>query len=181
MTAAVRVAERRARLLGLDEPVVTKNEVTAALSVTAQKYAAERELFLKLDVHELEELAAESQALVDKAFAMARAHGVKLDAATARCAPVERGDGRDTSGPKTIGADAAPAGDGDRALDQDCGTGSVVPVSVSPSPAAAGEGGVTGEVAESSTPPAVTDQQDVRGPETVCRRVDDDVSQRPHD
>ena len=32
VTAAIRVSERRARLLGLDEPVVTKSELTGSLS-----------------------------------------------------------------------------------------------------------------------------------------------------
>jgi hypothetical protein len=45
VTAAVRVSERRARLLGLDEPTATRTELSGSLSVTAEKLAAERELF----------------------------------------------------------------------------------------------------------------------------------------
>ena len=105
VTAAVRVSERRARLLGLDEPVVTKNELSGALSVSAQKYAAEKELFLRLPIEQLEALAREHQALLDRAFSMARAHGVKLNFATARGAPVERVDGRDAPEPKGNGTD----------------------------------------------------------------------------
>jgi hypothetical protein len=45
MSAAIRVSERRSRLLGLDEPVVTKSELTRI----AERLATERELFGKLD------------------------------------------------------------------------------------------------------------------------------------
>lgn len=38
------------------------------------RLAEERRVFAALDIHDLEELAAESQALVDKAFAMVRAN-----------------------------------------------------------------------------------------------------------
>jgi hypothetical protein len=55
-------------LLGLDEPTATRTELSGRLSVAAKRFAAERELFLKLDVGQLEALAAESQALVDKAL-----------------------------------------------------------------------------------------------------------------
>ena len=57
-----------------DAPVVTKGELTGSLGVYAERLAAERELFAKLDVAQLEELAAASQALVDKAMAMVRAN-----------------------------------------------------------------------------------------------------------
>ena len=50
MSAGVRVSERRSRLLGLDAPVVTKSELTGSLGVYAEKLAAERELFSKLDI-----------------------------------------------------------------------------------------------------------------------------------
>jgi hypothetical protein len=55
VAAAIRVSERRARPLGLDAPVVTKRELTRALSVTAERLAAE--LFYKLDVQQLEVLS----------------------------------------------------------------------------------------------------------------------------
>ena len=61
VSAGVRVSERRSRLLGLDAPVVTKSELTGSLGVYAERLAAERELFGKLDVEQLEELAAEAR------------------------------------------------------------------------------------------------------------------------
>jgi hypothetical protein len=72
------VSERRSRLLGLDAPVVTKSEHTGSLGVYPERLAAERELFVQLDVKQLEQLAAESQALVDKAMAMVQANRVPL-------------------------------------------------------------------------------------------------------
>ena len=74
VTAAVRVCERRSRLLGLDAPVVTKSEHTGSLGIYSERLAAERELFSKLSVEQLEELAAESQRLVDRAAAMVQAN-----------------------------------------------------------------------------------------------------------
>jgi hypothetical protein len=71
VSAAIRVSERRSRLLGLDEPVLTKTELTGSLGVYAERLTAERELFLTLSIGEMEELAADSQALVDKLMAMA--------------------------------------------------------------------------------------------------------------
>jgi len=58
----------------------------------SQKLDQERELFRKLSVEELEELAAESQALVDKARAMVRANALTPGAATAQLAPVDSGE-----------------------------------------------------------------------------------------
>ena len=75
VTAAVRVSERRSRLLGLDEPTATRTEISGSLSVDAQKRLdRERELFSLLSVPQMEEIAAESQALVDKVMAMVRAN-----------------------------------------------------------------------------------------------------------
>ena len=88
MSAAIRVSERRSRLLGLDAPVVTKGELTGSLGVYAEKLAAERELFSQLDIRQLEELAAESQALVDKALAMARGQHVPRIEVTVLAAPM---------------------------------------------------------------------------------------------
>jgi hypothetical protein len=76
VSAAVRVSERRSRLLGLDAPIATKNELTGSLGVYADRLAAERELFAQLDIKQLEELAAQSQALVDRAMAMVQAQRV---------------------------------------------------------------------------------------------------------
>ncbi len=89
MTAAVRVSERRSRLLGLDEPVVTKTELTGSLGVYAERLAAERAILETLDVTQLEELAVASQALVDRALTMARANGLKAIPATTPLTPAE--------------------------------------------------------------------------------------------
>ena len=59
VSAGVRVSERRSRLLGIDAAVVTKSELTGSVGVYAEKLAAERELFGKLALEQLEELAAE--------------------------------------------------------------------------------------------------------------------------
>lgn len=48
VSAAVPVSERRSRLLGLDAPGVTKNELSGSLGVYAERLAAERALFLTL-------------------------------------------------------------------------------------------------------------------------------------
>jgi hypothetical protein len=94
VTAGVRVSERRARLLGLDAPVATKSEVTGSLGVYAERLAAERQLLRDLSVPQLEELAAESQALMNKAMAMVRANGcVSLpDDGSAVCASLPTGN-----------------------------------------------------------------------------------------
>ena len=55
--------------------------MSATLSMDA-RLAAERELFAQLDIAQLEELAAESQALVDRAAAVVRAQGVRPASAT---------------------------------------------------------------------------------------------------
>jgi hypothetical protein len=106
-----------------------------------QKLDQERELFSKLSVEQLEELAAESQGLVDRAMAMVRANGVKLDQATARRTPVEDSGTSDARGPKYLGTDVARSAD--RAL----------PVGVSSSPAAAVDDAATGEAPEQPTEP----------------------------
>jgi hypothetical protein len=111
VTAAVRVSERRARLLGLDAPVVTKNELTDALSMNAEKIAAERELFHKLDVQQWEVLAAESQALLDKAMAMVNANA-GTGAASAPRVLAEHGMSSDALGPKYFGTDVARSATG---------------------------------------------------------------------
>ena len=61
VTAAIRVSERRSRVLGLDEPVVTKSEPSGSLSVTAQTVIKEQVEELKwLRFGELEALAKAS-------------------------------------------------------------------------------------------------------------------------
>jgi hypothetical protein len=54
---------------------VNKVEMSASVSM-GEKLAAERELLRQLTLPELESLAAESQALMDRALAMARPQGV---------------------------------------------------------------------------------------------------------
>lgn len=88
--------------------MVTKSELTGSLDVYAERLAADRELFEQLDLKQLEELAAESQALVDKAMAMVAAQRVPPARMLAR-APV---------GDETIAAPAEKptdieVGDGD--------------------------------------------------------------------
>jgi len=88
VSAAVRVSERRSRLLGLDAPVVTKSELTGSLGVYEERLATERELFRTLSVEQLAELARESEALVAKAMAMARGHWVPQIEAVVSVGPV---------------------------------------------------------------------------------------------
>jgi predicted RecB family nuclease len=68
--------------------VVTKSELTGSLGVYAEQLGADRELFGKLSIEQLEQLAAESQALVDKAMAMARGQLVPQIEASFLGAPV---------------------------------------------------------------------------------------------
>ncbi len=58
-----------------------KIEVSADVTMNEQ-LATERELLRQLDLWQLEALAAESQALMDKALAMAQGHSLKPAAAT---------------------------------------------------------------------------------------------------
>jgi hypothetical protein len=77
---------------------------------------------------------------------------VQLNAEAARCAPMERGHGRDAPGPKDIGTDVAGSADGDRTLDPDRAQTRTTPmlVAVSPSPAAVDDGGAQGPAEEST-------------------------------
>jgi hypothetical protein len=85
-------------------------------------------------------LAAESQALVDKAMAIvkANANALTLGAASARQAPVEDDDTSAVRGPKYPGVDVARFGSEDRPLNMDRAQARATPVlvSVSSSPAA---------------------------------------------
>lgn len=91
VTAGVRVSERRSRLLGLDAPVATKSEFTGSLGIHSEKLAAERALLRELTLPQLEELAAQSQALMDKAMAMAR-ENVRQARMPVRVSPAPAGD-----------------------------------------------------------------------------------------
>jgi hypothetical protein len=75
-----------------------------ALDVRA-RLDEECQVFASLDIHDLEQLAAESQALVDKAFAMVRANGLTGDPATATLAPVDRGESNGEPAEQSPGAD----------------------------------------------------------------------------
>ena len=75
----------------------------------SQKLEKERELFSKLSVEQLEELAAESQALVDKAMAMVRANGLKAVPATSRPAPLEGGESNREHAEQSPGTDVDEA------------------------------------------------------------------------
>jgi hypothetical protein len=88
VTAAIRVSEPRSPLLGLDVPVLTRSELSDSPGVYSDRLAADRELFIQLAVQQLEVLAAESQALVDKAMAMVRANALMQGASTAARAAV---------------------------------------------------------------------------------------------
>jgi hypothetical protein len=74
---------------------VTKIELTGSLGVYADRLAADRELFATLSVEQLEELAGDSQALVDKATAMARAIRGDGPGAIPRGGPIFGAGGRD--------------------------------------------------------------------------------------
>jgi hypothetical protein len=103
-------------------PVVGKPAERVLLSADvsmSQKLDQERELFFNLDIQQLEALAAESQALVDRAMEMAKANALRAGAATARRAPVEKGDGSDARDSKYIGTDVARSGDGNRPFNAD--------------------------------------------------------------
>ena len=68
-----------------------------------QKLDQERELFSKLSLEQLEQLAAESQSLVDRAVAMVKANTLTPGTAAAALAPI---DGRESNGePAAMSAD----------------------------------------------------------------------------
>jgi len=72
-----------------------------------RKLEEERELLRGLSVEQLEELAGESQRLMDKALAMARANGVTSAPATAALAPLEHGAKNDIVRSLKTGTDVA--------------------------------------------------------------------------
>jgi hypothetical protein len=82
VSAAIRVSERRSRLLGLDEPVATKSEIIGSLTNNAERDRRLRaecaELQRLLTLEELEDLANASNALFEKAYALARGRGSQL-------------------------------------------------------------------------------------------------------
>ena len=160
--AAVRVGERRSRLLGLDEPTATRTEISGSLSVDAQKRLdKERELFSLLSIQQMEEIAAESQALVDRVMVMVRANALTPEVVASHRAAVEDAESSHARNPACTGADVDRSGEAGPHLDRDPGKAPRTSrlVAVSPSPAAGVADIVTDEPAEESTAPTVTDQQ----------------------
>lgn len=72
-------------------------EMSARVSMDSQ-LSAERELFSNLSVQELEELSAESEALVAKAKAMARRHQLGTEDAASPQPQTQKGDSKIQSG-----------------------------------------------------------------------------------
>lgn len=83
VSAAVRVSERRAKLLGLDEPTATRTEISGSLSTADQtRLRAEiDELRRLLSFEELQELAEKSNALFADAIATAKARIIPMSLA----------------------------------------------------------------------------------------------------
>ena len=77
----------------------------------SERLEAERELFSKLSVEQLEVLAAESQALVDKAMAMVRANALTPGAATVPRALVNGVESNGEPAEKSTGTDVDDAPD----------------------------------------------------------------------
>jgi hypothetical protein len=184
--AAIRVSERRSRLIGLDEPTHTRTELSGSLGVTTdtQLKALREDLLQWLDFDELRTLAEASDQLFTNAMALvaARKTGMGLAVSPSPAAAVAEssavvetaievarangatldapaarcGGVREASGPQFIGAGVSRPGDGDPALDQDS-KANAPPVGVSTSPAAAVENVATGAPAEPSIGVGVDD------------------------
>ena len=75
----------------------------------SQKLDQERELFSKLSIEQLEELAAESQALVDKAMMMVKENALTSGAATAPRTPVDSGESNGEPAEQSPGTDVDDA------------------------------------------------------------------------
>jgi hypothetical protein len=72
--AAIRVSERRARLVGFDEPIATRTEISGSLTLTAQaRLKAEAEELRWLSFDELKALAEASDKLISDAIALVKA------------------------------------------------------------------------------------------------------------
>ena len=76
-----------------------------------KKLEEERELFSRLSVQQMEEIAAKSQGLVDKVLATVRANALPPDAATAGCAPVDGGESNGEPAEQSPGSDVGDAPD----------------------------------------------------------------------
>ena len=86
-----------------------------------QKLEEERELFSRLSIQQMEEIAAESQALVDRVMAMAKANAQGPDVVASRRGSV--GESSDAPNPTCTGTDVDYSGERDAALSLDRGTG----------------------------------------------------------
>jgi hypothetical protein len=137
-----------------------------------QKLDRERELFLQLDVPQLEALAAESQALVDKAMAL-----VKANAGTGAASAREDCVSSDASGPRYSGTDVARSGNGAHLAADARARSTLVLVNASPSPAAAVENVATAEPVDPSTSPSVAAERDAAGAD-ITPRCDEKASSR---
>jgi hypothetical protein len=120
VTAAVRVAERRARLLGLDAPTTSKTEVTASSPVAVDPRHKEWiEGLHVLELADLEDLARQQDRLVDDAIERIRARRRWL-CAPAPTLPTPRVEDAETVGPteptidSEVTAIESPAADSDR-------------------------------------------------------------------
>ena len=80
VTAAVRVSERRSRLLGLDEPTATRTEISGSLSVDAEARikAQVEELRDWLSFEELKELGLKTDKLFTDALGLAKARRTQM-------------------------------------------------------------------------------------------------------
>jgi hypothetical protein len=80
VTAAVRVSQRRSRLLGLDEPTSTRTEISGSLSVDAERRlkAETEDLQRWLTYEELRELGKKSERLFADARALVEARRVPV-------------------------------------------------------------------------------------------------------
>jgi hypothetical protein len=95
----------------------------------------------------MEEIAAASQALVDRVMAMAKANALAPDVVASRHASVEDGESNGAPKPTCTGTDVDCSGEGDAPLNRDRGTAlrTPTPVGVSQSPAACVADVATGE------------------------------------
>ena len=121
----------------------------------------ERELFGRLSVEQLEELAADSAALIAKARLMARSQQGSPARASLPSAQAGHGVSSDAPGPTYSGPDVARSGSGAHpAADGAQARSTLVLVSASLSPAAAVENVTTAEPVDPSTSPSVAAERD---------------------
>ncbi len=137
-----------------------------------QTLAEERELFGRLSVEQLEELAADSAALIAQARLMARSQQGSPVGTSLLGAPPEDRVSSDAPGPTYAGPDVArfdsgahPAADGAHARR------TLVLVNASSPLTASAIDIATGEPADESTPLAVSDERDAARADTAPRDI----------